>query len=251
MTIERKSPVHFPGRQVRTENRQNWTVVLEYESEGAGPWLVDLSHCPKWDIQDSGIAQLKPFGLIVPDAPGKSSFQNGVLVNRMNRTQVSVWFLHGQPPETFEGKEYTETTEGQVLLGLLGRDIFPVTEKLTSLYFSEPGKTVPFLLQGPLSHVPCQIVVLERDGRDGVLLLACSRGYAHDMVHAILDAGKEYGLQPAGEEAFERVAKRWMEKETVIRETAPTVAADLSEAAATEPAKPAVVSSRKKPKRKR
>lgn len=250
MTIQRKSPVHFPGRPARTETRQNWTVVLEYEGEGTGPWLVDLSHCPKWDIQNSGIAQLKPFGLTVPDTPGKSSIQNGVLINRMNRTQVSAWFLPGQLPET-PGGEYTETTEGQMLLGLLGRNIFSITEKLASLHFANPKSTVPFLLQGPFSHVPCQIVVLERDGCDGALLLACSRGYAHDMVHAILDAGKEFGLQPAGEEAFRQVAKRWGVKEAETRETAPAAAADLPKAGGTEPAKPAAASPHKKPKRKR
>ena len=51
--------------------------------------------------------------------------------------------------------------------------------------------------------MPCQIVTLEKsEGFDGGFLLTCSRGYAQSMVHAILDAGAEFGLQPAGETKF-------------------------------------------------
>jgi glycine cleavage system aminomethyltransferase T len=39
--------------------------------------------------------------------------------------------------------------------------------------------------------------------RSGILL-TCSRGYARDMVHAILDAGAEFGIRPAGENTFNR-----------------------------------------------
>jgi hypothetical protein len=33
--------------------RDNWTVALEYDDEGQGPWLVDLAHKTRWDLQDS------------------------------------------------------------------------------------------------------------------------------------------------------------------------------------------------------
>ena len=36
----------------------------------------------------------------------------------------------------------------------------------------------------------------------GALLLTCSRGYAADMVAAILAAGVDHGLRPAGEDRF-------------------------------------------------
>jgi len=32
--------------------------------------------------------------------------------------------------------------------------------------------------------------------------MTCSRGYARDMAGAILDAGAEFNLHPAGEQAF-------------------------------------------------
>jgi glycine cleavage system aminomethyltransferase T len=51
--------------------------------------------------------------------------------------------------------------------------------------------------------VPCQIVTLENaaDGSGG-FLLTCSRGYGDSMLHAMLEAGAEFGLRPAGENRF-------------------------------------------------
>jgi hypothetical protein len=170
--------------------------------------LIDLSHCPKWDLQDGEISRFKPFGVAVPDKPGESRFEKGILINRMNASQVSIWCLPEQVPDNPGDSAFTETTEGQVLLALAGKNIFSITEKLTSLEFADLGKTPPSLLLGPFSHVPCQIVVLERNGLDGVILLACSRGYGPDMTHGILDAGWEFGLRPAGERVFTQAMKR-------------------------------------------
>jgi len=200
--IQRNSPVSFHARPAKTEDRTGWKVVLEYEEEGKGPWLVDLSHCQKWDYQNPDMTGAQVFSIPVPDAPGKSILKDGFLLNRMNMTQVSIWRLQGDPLENPVDSGYTETTEGQVLLALSGKGVFGITEKLTSLNLAEKGRTTPFLIQGPFSHVPCQIVILERNGQDGQVLVSCSRGYAHDMVHAIMDAGNEFGLRPAGEKAF-------------------------------------------------
>jgi hypothetical protein len=89
-----------------------------------------------------------------------------------------------------------------VFLALIGKEIFAIAEKLTSLDFLDPLKQTPFLLQGPLSHVPCQIVTLEKSPERCGILMTCSRGYADAMIASILDAGEEFGLRPAGENAF-------------------------------------------------
>jgi hypothetical protein len=200
--IQRRSPITFSARPVRTECRDRWTVVLEYDNEGAGPWLIDLSHRPKWDLQDRDISQVISFGISMPQRPGTCRLGNGILLNRMNETRASIWHLKGEIPAVPEGSAYTETTEAYAFLALAGKSVCSITEKLTSLDLADPGGSPPFLLQGPLSHVPCQVVVLERDGVDGIVLLTCSRGYGHDMVYSILEAGKEFGLRPAGENAF-------------------------------------------------
>ena len=199
---QKLSPVLFPASPVKTENRDNWTVVLEYENEGSGPWLIDLSHRAKWDLQDGKIEEIKPWGIAVPDKPGQCTLENGVLINRMNRTQASIWHLAGNDLVAPDSLAYTEVTDATLFLALLGKQVFSIIEKLTSLDFSDPGKKAPFLLQGPLSHVPCQVVVLGKYEGSSTILLTCPRGYAHDMPHAILKAGDEFGLRPAGENAF-------------------------------------------------
>ncbi len=205
--IQRRSPVSFSSRPVRTENRGHWMVTLEYEDEGTGPYLIDLSHRPRWDLQGRDISQSAPFDIAVPEKPGESRFRDGVLINRMNGTQASVWHLWGDAPQILDGPAVTDITEASVFLALTGRNVFSITEKLTSLDLADPRKEPPVIFQGPFSHVPCQIAVLERDGVDGTILLACSRGYAFDMVHVVLDAGRGAGLRPAGENAFSGVLK--------------------------------------------
>jgi glycine cleavage system aminomethyltransferase T len=120
----------------------------------------------------------------------------------MNRTQASIWHLMGEKPDGPEGPAFTDVTDVSVFLALFGKEIFAITEKLTALDFLDPLKQTPFLLQGPFSHVPCQIVTLEKTPERCGILMTCSRGYAAAMVESILEAGEEFGLRPAGENAF-------------------------------------------------
>lgn len=205
--IQRRSPISLLGRPVTTESRDRWTVVLEYDAEGAGPWLIDLSHRPQWDLQDRNISHITPFGISMPRKPGTCRLEDGILLSRMNETQASLCRLGGGVPEVPEGSAYTETTEAYAFLALVGKNVFSITEKLTSLDLADPRKSLPFLLQGPVSHVPSQMVVLKRDGLDGIVLLRCPRGYGHDMVRSIFDAGAEFGLRPAGESALGKAMK--------------------------------------------
>ncbi len=201
--IERISPVVFKSTPVKTENRDNWEVVMEYSGEGDGPYLIDLSHKPRFDLQDGELAVRQPFGISLPETPGSSVFENGILANRMNRTQVSLYNLDNEDNSTIINEPgITDVTEATVFVALIGKDIFSICEKLSALDFMDPTRTAPFLFQGPFSHVPCQIVTLEKEGDNGGLVLTCSRGYGQDMIHSILQAGDEFGLKPAGEDRF-------------------------------------------------
>lgn len=201
-TLIRRSPVSFAASPARTEARDGWRIALEYEGEADGPYLVDLSHCPRWDVQDAGIDAAALAGLSIPEVIGSSRLRDGVLVNRMGRAQVSVWHLRGRPVELPAGPQFTDVTEATVFLGLLGRGVLEIAEKLSNLDLADPSRTPPFLIQGPLSHVACQIVVMGLSGSAAGLLFTCSRGYARDMARAVLQAGDAHGLQPAGEDTF-------------------------------------------------
>jgi glycine cleavage system aminomethyltransferase T len=121
----------------------------------------------------------------------------------MNRTQASIYHLGTAPASLPEFAGYTDVSEVSLLVALFGPRAFRVAEKLTNLDLMDPVKKAPFLLQGPFCHVPCQIMALEKtsDGSGG-FLLTCSRGYGDSMVGAILEAGAEFGLKPAGEDRF-------------------------------------------------
>lgn len=201
--IKRESPVRFNVSPKKSEVGDNWTVALAYDDEGPGPWLVDLAHKTRWDLQDSGIGDLTVGDLAVPADPGACTFADNTLVNRMNRTQASIYHLGTSAPALPDFAGYTDVSESTVFVALFGPQAFRVAEKLTNLDFMDPGKPAPFLLQGPFCHVPCQIVTLEKtaDGSGG-FLLTCSRGYGDSMVHAVLEAGAEFGLRPAGENRF-------------------------------------------------
>ena len=202
--IQRISPFGLPGTPLKTEARDHWQVVLEYQDEGQGPYLVDLSHRTRLDLQSSDLASKNPFGMTVPDIPGRSLMEKGILANRMNRTQVSLYHLDGKRPDLPAEPEYTEVTEATLFIALIGARVFSICEKLTALDFMDPGRQTPFLYQGPFAHVPCQIVTLSRDTGTAGLVLTCSRGYGRDMIHAIREAGEEFGLRPAGESRFTR-----------------------------------------------
>ena len=81
--IVRQSAVSFDAVPAKTEARDNWSVVLEYEDQGAGPYLVDLSHRARWDLQDAEIRGIQTPGIPVPEIPGQSIIENGFLINRI------------------------------------------------------------------------------------------------------------------------------------------------------------------------
>lgn len=202
--IIRTSPVFFDARPVETEERDGWGVVLSYEKEGGGPNLVDLSHRLRWDVQNKHVGDLTPAkGITIPDTPGEVTVKNGLLVNRMNGTQAAVWHLDGEEPQPPENLPMvTNVTEATCFLAIIGSSVFEIAEKLTNLDLGNPSQRSPRLVQGPFSHVPCQIVVFADKIEKSAILLTCSRGYSHDMTSAILEAGKAINLSPAGEKRF-------------------------------------------------
>ncbi len=208
--IQRYSPVSFGIIPKRIETRENWKIALEYEGEDADiPFIVDLSHRTRFDVQDSSLSSVRHFGITIPDIPGQSIFENGFIVSRMNRTQASLWHIAGKEiPEMPAESAYTDVTESTMFIALIGKDIFSIAEKICALDFFDLEKQAPFLFQGPICHVPCQIVTLKKQGNLPGFLFTCSRGYGMVMTNAVMEAGKEFGLKPAGEDFF----ASWLEQ---------------------------------------
>ncbi|MGD2271111.1 MAG: sarcosine oxidase subunit gamma SoxG [Desulfobacterales bacterium] len=202
--IKRHSPVQLESSPARTEIRNGWEIVLSYEEEGQGPWLIDLSHVSKWDIQAADLSKIQPDEVMIPETPGSCVLEKGRLISRMRYTQAAIWHLSGKNTHIPDQSVYTDITEAYALLGVLGKGVFLIMEKITALDLQSPRKRWPFLLQGPVAQVNGQVVVLNRDA----VVFAFARGYAQTMVEAILDAGMQGGIRPAGELAFNEYMER-------------------------------------------
>ena len=199
----RRSPVVFDATPAATEERDGWTVVLRYEDEhrNPGPWLVDLSHRRRWDFQDANVAAHKPMDLPVPEQPGQVGVHGPLVINRMNRTQVAIWHLgEADPPSTPPRTGFTETTDGHCMLAFVGPGVPQALEHLTPLDLFDPARPAPFLTQGPVLHVPCQIVTFAVD----LVVMTLARGYGETFAQAALKSGAIEGLQPGGEGSFHR-----------------------------------------------
>jgi hypothetical protein len=204
----RRFPMKFSSPIGKKEVRGGLEVILEYEDEGNGPFLIDLSHIPKWDVQDADLTQIRPVDVAIPEHPGDCVLKNGLLINRMNPTQAAIWHLSEAHPAFPHEPAYTDVSDAYALVAILAKDLFRIMEKVTPLDLSTPSKVPPFLLQGPVLRVRCQIVVLGKKGDDRAVLIAFPRGYGQSVCEALLDAGMEWGLRPGGETAF----REWLKK---------------------------------------
>jgi len=181
--------------------------VLEYEDEGEGPFLIDLSHIGKWDVQGEDLPSLQPAGLAIPDDSAQCLLTGDFLLNLVKWNWATIWHFSSDMPDFADHFAFTNVTEAYALLALTGKEIFSIMEKLTALDLLSPSRKPPFLIMGPVLHVRSQVVVLIKEKDSTIILVACPRGYGQSMAKHILDAGKEYGLKPGGEDHFSGLRK--------------------------------------------
>lgn len=202
----RRSPVSFEATPLEFVNRDGWEIVLRYADEGQGPWMVDLSHRSRWDVQHRDVGSQRPLGLTVPSAPGEVHLEDGLAINRMNRTQVAAWHIGAGPvPVAPNETAYTHTTDGHCMLALLGEQLPSVMEHLTNLDLFNPARRSPYLTQGPVLRVPCQVVTLDRE----CVLMTFSRGYGQTFADAAIHSARPNGLRPGGEGVFSEWYEVW------------------------------------------
>lgn len=197
--VIRKSPVVFDRKAAKKTDASGWEVVLDFEEEGDGPWLVDLSHLQRWDYQHANLDSQKPFGLDVPIMPGQVVLENDKICTRMNRTQAMITCTRAgdfiEPP-TAAG--FTDITDAHCMLAVVGSETPRVMEHVSNLDLFEPGRKMPFLTQGPVMHIPCQVVTLSGE----CALMSFSRGYGQSFADAMLHAASGCDLRPGGAGVF-------------------------------------------------
>jgi hypothetical protein len=204
--VFRQSSVIFDRKAAEQKVSSGWEVVLQFEGEGGGPWLVDLSHLRRWDYQHKDLGSQKPFDLDVPARPGQVLLRDGKIVTRMNRTQAMIVCLEtGDSTEAQNAEGFTDLTDAHCMLAVVGPETQFVMEHVSNLDLFEPGRQMPFLTQGPIMHIPAQVVTLDVD----CVLMSFSRGYGQSFADAILHAASGCDLRPGGEGVF---SKRFLQK---------------------------------------
>ncbi|GBC61108.1 sarcosine oxidase subunit gamma SoxG [Desulfonema ishimotonii] len=200
--FKRYSPVSLAGNPVETDPRNGLEVVLRYENEKDGPFLADLSHIDKWMLQESDLSRVRLLDISIPETTGHCSVGNKTLIIRQSATQALFWHLSGKHREMPRNLPWTDVTDGYALLALAGDAVPKIAETLTPLPLFRPLEHLPFCFRGPVTDIPCQVVVTKQPPDPAMLLLACARGYGQSLAEALLIAGKPWGLSPAGEQRF-------------------------------------------------
>lgn len=202
----RHSPIRLPGQAAETEEREGWTVVRRYSGEGGGPWLIDLSHCGKWDVQDSALDQVPAVDDVpLPGRVNQCVIREGRVLMRPSATRAVLWRLRGEPTPLPYHRAFTDVTDGYALLALAGSEVPDILEKATPMDALPPGAEPPYLLQGPVFQRPCHLVMMRHRPDMTVALVAGQRGYGRYMAEAFLEVGEEFGMLPAGEDRFWKV----------------------------------------------
>ncbi len=214
--IRRYSPVVFRNTPTRTDVRNGWEVVLEYEDETNGPFLIDLSHIGKWDVQGENLSSLRPAGIVIPEYPELCAFTEEYFVNLIKWNWSTIWHFSQEMPDFADHFAFTNVTEAYALFALLGKETFSIMEKVSALDLLSPERKPPFLTLGPVLHVRSQVVVLAREAGRRAILVACPRGYGQSMAEALLEAGEEWGLRPGGEKLFTDMTALMNKKERKI-----------------------------------
>jgi glycine cleavage system aminomethyltransferase T len=188
--------------------RNGWEITLEYEGEVSGPFLIDLSHIGKWDVQGEDLSSIRPAGLDMPKDSGQCTLKKDYLINLIKWNWATIWHFSADMPEFAQKFSFTNVTEAYALLALLGEEAFYIMEKVTPLDLFSPDRRPPFMVMGPVLHVRSQVAVLAGKKDVSAVLVGCPRGYGQSMADSLLHAGKEYGLRPGGESLF----TAWMAK---------------------------------------
>ncbi len=204
---KKQSPIRFPDSPLKTERRQGWEVALTYAGDDASLVIIDLSHITKWELYGRGLEGQQVGPAAIPHIAGQVNLSAGLAVCLCRPSVALIWQLADEFSWTLPvGVKLTEITDNYALVALIGADGPRVMEKIADLDLFLPAEQTVRFVQGPILDGASQVMILSSPDSSTGLLLAVCRGAGQSIVDAILDAGGEFGLQPAGEQVF----KTWL-----------------------------------------
>lgn len=200
----RTSPFDMGWMPEEVVRLNGWDVALTYrgESRRSRLFVVDLSHVPKWAFHQKDMAPPESAGPLMPQKPGEVGMDGDRLMVRLTPTECLILVLRGEAPVP-EEVACTDITDGYAALALVGPQCFEVLRKLSPVDMEAPGQEVPCAAQAPVHDLRCLLV--RQEGKEAIpgLIILGDRGYGRFLLDLFLDAGKEFGISPAGWRRFE------------------------------------------------
>jgi sarcosine oxidase gamma subunit len=192
--------------EVRRMN--GWEEALTYrgEKKHSRLFITDLSHLAKWALHRKDMDVASPLGLQATQRPGQVAEDGDRLMIRLTPVECLIMVLRGEVP-VLEGIGYTDMTDAYSAFALVGSSCFEVLNKLSPVDMEALEQVLPCAAQAPVHDLRCVIVRLQGSEAIPGLIILADRGYGQFLVDIFLDAGKEYGISPAGSNRFES----WLE----------------------------------------
>jgi glycine cleavage system aminomethyltransferase T len=200
--LKRKSPVDMRLKPERVLERDGWEIALSYvgEMKRNDLFIADLSHAPKWTVQGPDLDSMRPAGLSMPGRSRMAVFSKGTLIARLHASEARILVFDREAPPLTDPC-ITDVTDGSAALAVVGPRCYGLLSKLSAV---DLGKDpAPSAALAPVEDVTCLIVQAVGQGGIPGLIIAGARGYGHFLFDAILDAGREYGIEVAGWERFQ------------------------------------------------
>jgi len=190
----------WAGKPIETEI-EGWPVITGFEPDiaKADIFLADLGHRPMAMVHGEDVPVLGPFG------PGKVVKIKTGLAGVLSPGEAVVFDLTGPLNPQWPGTNYTDISDGYVMLALWGSESLGLLQRLVSVDVERPDLDEPLFL-GTSSHGIFTYVINFKQKTPG-FLLACSRSDAQSFFDGIVHAGKPLGLTIKGTKDFEQFLK--------------------------------------------
>lgn len=200
---QRLSPLHMKLPPHEVMEWKGWQVVSTYLGENPhSPLAVtDLSHIPKYTLQSRRLGSMHSGDKRIPERPGGVSLQKGIMITRLTPSECRLMVLD-RTQEVQYGPEYTDVTDAFAAFALMGPRCLDALSKLSAVDLEGSRTSPPSAALAPLEEITCLFIYLK--GRRGIpgLIVSVARGYGQFLLKAFTDAGKEWGMSPAGWQRF-------------------------------------------------
>ncbi len=208
--MKRLSPVQMPLKAETIQIRNDFEVVQTYGKESHGPSLVDLSHLAKWEIETADLDEkMNLIGLSVPVEPNSAFLSDKRVVSRLTPTRALVWDFGIDEKIDWESTEaFNDFTDGSALFFMTGEGLLSIMERLTEMDLKPKNASDLLFLQGSVIGVPAKILISVNREHQLSMFISVARGFGQSVANAILSAGGDADISPAGEHVF----LRWSEK---------------------------------------